>query len=99
MTTHIFIRSLCNCCEARGNSMMEVLYDVNIPKETTSETIDLIIGSLVGAKDISCHDDELPIQEVGIKKRFPSQSNVVIRLLLEFYLTVVQGATYVLSPL
>lgn len=53
----------------------------------------------MGAKDISCHDDELPIQEVGIKKRFPSQSNVVIRLLLEFYLTVVQGATYVLSPL
>lgn len=47
---------------------MEVLSGVNIPKETTSETLAVTIGKIVEANKISFYDDELPAEGVGYNK-------------------------------
>ncbi|KAK4733590.1 hypothetical protein R3W88_007851 [Solanum pinnatisectum] len=47
---------------------MEVLDGVNIPEETTSETLAATIGRIVKANKISFHDDELPAEGVGHNK-------------------------------
>ncbi|KAH0759600.1 hypothetical protein KY290_023093 [Solanum tuberosum] len=68
MPAHISILSLLMSSKAHRNALMEVLNSVNIPKETTSETLASTIGRIVEANKISFHDDELPAEGDGHKK-------------------------------
>lgn len=59
---HIYIWSLLVNFKAHRNALMELLSGVNIPKETTSEVLDAMIGRIVEDNKILFHDYELPIE-------------------------------------
>ena len=71
---HISILSLLMSSEAHRNALMKMLDGVNIPKETTSETLASTIGRIVQANKINFHDDELPAEWAGHNKTLHIES-------------------------
>ncbi|KAM3324357.1 hypothetical protein P3S67_005508 [Capsicum chacoense] len=57
-SAQISVMSLLMSSKAHRNALMEVLYGVNIPKETTNKILAASIERVVEANKVSFHDDE-----------------------------------------